>query len=124
MLWGLWALFPKVTTQHIDPRSALFFQAVGAFAATLLVLVSLNFRPILHVLAVPLASLTGALGILGGLAYLYAVSRGPVGLVSVVTALYPLLTVALAHWFLAEPVTLRQGVGIVLALLAIVLIVG
>lgn len=123
-LWGLWAFIPKLTVQYIDPRSALFFQAVGAFAFGLVVLASLGFRPMLHERALPLALLTGVLGVGGGLAYLYAVARGPVILISILTALYPALTVLLAYVFLGETVSPRQWLGIILAAIAIVLIAG
>lgn len=124
VLWGLWALFPKITTSIIDPRSALFFQALGAFFVALVVLATLNFRPQLDARAVPLALLTGVLGMSGGIAYMYAISRGPAMLVSVLTALYPLLTVILAWAFMGETVSLRQWAGIVLALLAMALLAG
>ncbi len=124
VLWGLWALFPKITTSIIDPRSALFFQAVGAFMVALVVLATLNFRPQLDARAVPLALLTGVLGMSGGIAYMVAISRGPAILVSVLTALYPLLTVVLAWAFMGETVSLRQWAGIVLALIAMALLAG
>lgn len=124
VLWGLWAFVPKITVQYVDPRSALFFQALGAFLFGLVVLASLEFRPMLHERALPLALITGVMGVAGGLAYLYAVARGPVGLISVLTALYPLITVLLAHFFMGETISLRQWLGIGLALLSIVLIVG
>ncbi|MFN3593712.1 MAG: EamA family transporter [Thiobacillaceae bacterium] len=124
VLWSLWAYIPKITTQHIDPRSALVFQAVGAFACGLVVLATLGFRPMLHERALPLALLTGVLGMAGGLAYLYAVARGPVTLISVLTALYPALTVLLANLFLDEAVSPRQWFGILLGLIAIVLVIG
>lgn len=124
VLWGLWALFPKITTSYIDPRSALFFQAVGAFGVALVVLATLGFRPQLDARAVPLALVTGVLGMSGGIAYMYAIARGPAMLVSVLTALYPLLTVVLAWLFMGETVSVRQWLGIALALVSIVLIVG
>lgn len=124
VLWGLWALFPKLTTSYIDPRSALFFQALGAFGVALVVLATLGFRPQVDARAVPLALLTGVLGMSGGIAYLYAISRGPAMLVSVLTALYPLLTVVLAWLFMGETVSGRQWLGIVLAMVSIALIVG
>jgi transporter family protein len=124
LTWGLWALLPKITTSLMDPRSVLFYQALGAFLAALAVLASLGFRPMFDARAVPLALLTGALGMAGGLAYLYAISRGPASLVAVLTALYPLLTVALAYLFLGETISPRQWLGIALALLSIALIVG
>lgn len=124
VFWGLWALFPKITTSLIDPRSALFFQALGAFCVALVVLATLHFRPQWDARAVPLALLTGALGMTGGIAYMFAISRGPAMLVSVLTALYPLLTVVLAWAFMGEAVSLRQWAGIVLALVAMALMAG
>lgn len=124
LTWGLWALLPKITTGLIDPRSVLFYQALGAFLTALAVLATLGFKPMVDARAVPLALLTGALGMAGGLAYLYAISRGPATLVAVVTAMYPLLTVALAYFLLGETVSLRQGLGIALGLIAIALIVA
>lgn len=124
VLWGLWAFIPKITVQYLDPRSALFFQALGAFAFGLAVLASLEFRPMLHARAVPLALLTGLLGVGGGFAYLYAVARGPVGLIAILTALYPILTLLLAFLFLGETVTPRQFAGIILGIIALVLIAG
>jgi len=124
VFWGLWALFPKITTRLIDPRSALFFQAVGAFSVALIVLATLDFRPHWEPRAVGLALLTGMLGMTGGIAYMYAIARGPAMLVSVLTALYPLLTVVLAWAFMGEQVGLRQWAGICLALLAMILLAG
>ena len=71
-----------------------------------------------------LALATGVLGLLGALSFLFAVARGPVGLVTVLSALYPVLTVVLAAIFLGETITLRQGCGMALGLLAMVLILG
>ena len=51
-----------------------------------------------------------------------AVSKGPVTLVATVSALYPVVSIALANFFLHETVTLRQGVGIALALLSMILV--
>jgi transporter family protein len=58
------------------------------------------------------------------LAYLFAVSRGPVTIISTVTALYPILAVLLAYLFLNEPISVKQGLGILLGPVAIVLISG
>ena len=38
------------------------------------------------------------------------------------TALYPIITIALAAVLLKEPVTLKQGFGMVLAVLSIILL--
>lgn len=124
LAWGLWALLPKIVTRHIDPRSAIVYEALGALTVALAMLVSLGFRPAWHGGAAALAFLTGVLGILGGLAYLYAVQRGPVSLIAVLTALYPLVTVALAYVWFDETLSARQWLGVLLALLAMALIVA
>jgi transporter family protein len=122
LLWGVWAFLPKLTIRYVDPASAIVFHALGGLIVALVTLAVLGFRPAADPRGVSLAVLTGVLGIGGALAYLYAVVRGPVAVIATVTALYPVLTVALAAVLLHEPLTLRQGLGIVLGLVAIVLV--
>jgi bacterial/archaeal transporter family protein len=66
--------------------------------------------------------MTGMLGFLGAFCFLNAVSTGPVTLVATLSALYPAISVLLAVFWLHEPVTLRQGIGIALAFAAMVLV--
>lgn len=120
--WGLWAFLPKLTTRYLDPRSALVYEVLGTMLVAVVVLFSLGGRPAVDPRGIGLAVLTGVVGVIGALGYLFAVVRGPVTLISTVTALYPVLAVLLAALILHEPVSLRQGLGILLALVAIVLI--
>lgn len=124
LCWGLWAFLPKLTTRYIDPRSAVVYEALGGLLVAAVVLGLLALRPATDPRGVGLALLTGVLGVAGALAYLLSVVRGPVTLVATVTALYPVLTVALSAVFLREPVTAQQWLGIGLALLAIALVTG
>jgi transporter family protein len=64
----------------------------------------------------------GALGLGGSFAYVYAIAKGPVGIISVFTALYPILTVLLAYSILHEPISVKQAIGICFALVAIFLL--
>jgi transporter family protein len=59
---------------------------------------------------------------LGALFYLIAITRGKISTIVTLTALYPLISIALAWMVLKEPITLKEGVGMVLALIAIVLL--
>lgn len=122
LFWGIWAFLPKLTTRYVDPASAIVYHALGGLVVALVALAMLGFRPAADPRGVGLAVLTGVLGIGGALAYLYAVLRGPVAVIATVTALYPVLTVALAAAFLHEPLTLRQALGVVLGLVAIALV--
>lgn len=120
--WGIWAFLPKLTTRYIDPNSAIVYEAAGGLIVALAVLILIVFKPATEPRGVALALSTGVLGAMGAFAYLYAVAKGPVALVSTATALYPILAIVLACFFLNESVTLRQGIGIVLGLIAMALI--
>ncbi len=120
--WGLFTFFPKVTVKYMGASSAMVYQGIGGFLVAAVVLYRLGFRPETHPTGTALALVTGMIGIVGSLFYLWAVSKGPVSLVVTFTALYPLLTIVLAAALLGEPITPRQGLGILLGLSAIVLI--
>jgi len=122
LFWGLYGFFPKITLRYISPLSTIFFEALIGIPVAIAVLVALKFKPDVHPTGILLASLTGLLGILGALSFLFAVRRGQVGLVSAFTALYPALTILLAMLLLGERLELRQWVGVGLAILAMLLV--
>jgi transporter family protein len=119
--WGVWALLPKFALRYVDARSAIVYQAIGVATVAFLLAASMAFKPAWDWRGASLGVITGMLGFGGAIFYLFALSRGPVGLVAVSTALYPALTILLAWLLLGEPLTPRQGVGLVFALIALVL---
>jgi transporter family protein len=121
VLWGIQGFVAKLTTQYINPMSALLYNIVGAFIVGIVILYLLNFSPQVHAKGITLAVFMGALGILGILGMLYAMRQGKVSVVTVISALYPLVSILLAYFILKEPVTLKEGVGIAFALVALVL---
>ena len=122
LLWGVWAFLPKLTMQYIHPKSAVVYEALGGLLVAAAVLAFVGFRPETNARGMALALITGVLGLLGAFGYLYAVSKGPVALISTMTALYPIVTILLAYLVLGEPITMKQGIGLIMALVAIVLI--
>lgn len=123
-IFGFWGFFPKLAVRYIAPESAIVYQVGGALLVGLLVLAKTNFHPDIHPLGILFAVLTGVTGILGTLYYLAAAKRGPISLIVSLTALYPIVTIILAAFFLHEPITGRQFLGLGFALLAILLLVG
>ena len=121
VLWGIQGFVAKLTTQYINPMSALLYNIVGAFIVGIVILYLLNFSPQIHAKGIALAVFMGTLGILGALGMLYAMRQGKVSVVTVISALYPLVSILLAYFILKEPVTLKEGVGIAFALVALVL---
>ena len=122
VFWGLYAFLPKFYEEHLSPRSGIVYQGLGSLLLAMFVLFSLNSRPDVHPRGIVLAVITGVLGSLGALCYLVAVTRGPVSLIAAFAALSPVLTILLAKVILNDPITPRQGLGIVLAIGAMVLI--
>lgn len=121
-LWGFWGFLPKLTTRYLDPSSAIVFEVAGGLLLGTVTLAGLHFRPQIHPLGIGLAMLTGLLGAGGAFCFLQAVLRGPVTLVATLSALYPVVTIGLASFFLHEAITLRQAIGIGLALLSVILV--
>jgi len=122
VLWGLWSFIPKITTKYISPKSAIVFEVLGGMLIAVIVLFSLKFKPDIHPKGVLLAITTGILGFAGALCFLYAASKGPISLIAVLSALYPVITIVLAMIFLNESISIKQGLGIVLGLGAMILI--
>ena len=121
LTWGLWGFLPKLATIYFEPKSVLIFQSVGSIIVTLLVLVSVNFRPETHLMGVTFAVLAGLTGSIGAFFFLQAMTQLKASVVVTVTALYPIVTIILSALVLKETVTLKQSIGMVLALLAIIL---
>ena len=122
VLWGLWSFIPKITTKYISPKSAIVFEVLGGMLIAIIVLISLKFKPDIHPKGVLLAITTGILGFTGALCFLYAASKGPISLIAILSALYPVIAIVLAITFLNESISIKQGLGIVLGLGAMILI--
>ncbi|MCO6431147.1 MAG: EamA family transporter [Deltaproteobacteria bacterium] len=120
--FGLWGFFPKLATNYISPSSALVYEAIAGCLVGLAAFVSLGFRPEVSGPGVLYAGLAGATGLLGGLFYLIAASKGKISVVVTVTALYPVITILLAALFLKEPITIKQAAGMLMAVGAIYLL--
>jgi len=121
-LWGLWSFIPKITTKYIDPKSAVIYEVIGGIIIAVTVLFFLNFKIDVHPMGMALGVTTGLIGFLGALCFLYAVSKGPVTLVATLSALYPIISIVLAVFFLNETLTVKQGIGIVFGLVAMFLV--
>lgn len=124
MLWGLWGFFQKLATNYMGPKSVYIFAASSIFMVVLFTLFSLDFRPELHPKGILYSILAGLTGSVGGLFFVHSVNRGKASVVITMTALYPVVTILLSFLILKEGITLKQGFGIVLALISMVLLSG
>lgn len=120
--WGLWGFLPKVTVKYIDPKSAVVYGVFGSILVAIILFFLLKFRVEIDAIGISAAVATGILGSLGGLLFLYALSKGPITKIVTLSALYPVLSILLAVIFLKETISMRQGLGILFALLAMALV--
>lgn len=122
VLWSLWGFLPKLATAYLSPSSILIYEMIGSILVGVLVLSSLHFRLEFHPKGMLYGVLTGMAGLLGSLAFLFAVREGQLAVVVTLTALYPVVVIALSFFLLDEPITLKQGISIFLASVAILLV--
>jgi len=122
LTWGLWGVFSKIASNYAKPRQALLFQTAGVLIFALLVLTLENFRIEWHAVGFTWAALGGFFAFIGFLTFFAALEQGKASTVVTLSALYPLVTIILSIAFLHEKLTPRQGIGIVLALIASVLL--
>lgn len=120
--FGLWGLFTKLTINHIDSRSALVYQTMGVLIIGCLTYTLLGFKTAVNLKGVSFGLLTGITYGLGCLFYFIAADKGKIETVVTLTALYPLITIILSYILFREAISLKQCIGIVLALFAIFLL--
>lgn len=120
--WGIVGLLQKLSTNYISAESSLIWLVVGFFL----------LQPFLYpgpavfnysARSLTWALLSGVLNALGAWALFAAMkSGGKASIVSPFTALYPLVVVLVAPIILRESISLLQGVGVLCALTAVVLL--
>jgi drug/metabolite transporter (DMT)-like permease len=105
-----------------DPYWAAFVLRVGS--TSLLAAVALAMRPPLRVPARTAAALApiGLLDLAGNTLFAVATTKGLIGVVSVLSSLYPVATVALARTVLGERLRTAQAAGVAGAFAGVVLI--
>lgn len=123
VLWGVWGLFQKFATNEMSPRSVYIVSSFGAFAVVLAFLSAGKFSFRVNFEGTFYGVLAGMCSSLGGMLFLQALSRGEAAIVITFTALYPVVTIILSFLLLHETISLKQGIGIVLAMLSMVLLI-
>jgi uncharacterized membrane protein len=136
LVWGFWGLFFNLTSRHIDSYSAIVWEVLGATAVAAIVCLGIlrwssldtGGRGALYGMA---TGVTYTVGLVLAFAALRAgldshslsSASGRISSVLVLTALYPVVAVALNFLILSEPVSGRQLLALGLAMLAVIIIV-
>jgi bacterial/archaeal transporter family protein len=123
-LYGLWGFLSKFATNYIDPKTTLIYDIAGSILVALVLVFTNNFRWQGDVRGISYAVLIGIAGAVATLCFLVAVSKSSTAIVLGITSLYPVVTIILGFLILKEPISLRQGMGILLAVGALMLLSG
>jgi uncharacterized membrane protein len=123
VLWGVWGIVSKFADKELQPASTQVISTIGVVATSLLFLLSPRVKQGTNFAAGSLAALgVGLTASVGNLALLLSLRNGgDVSIVLPLTGLFPLVTIFLAMLVLRERMNWIQGVGVVIALVAIYL---
>lgn len=128
VLWGTWGLVSKIASAGVDAYVNQLLYTVGLAPIMIFVAISLARRRgdekrEGRTRGIFWAFLTGILGGVGNIAFFQAlVEGGKASVVAPVTALFPMVTVLLALFFLRERLGRVQWAGLGLAFVAIYLL--
>lgn len=120
--WGPYVICSKLGSVEIPALTMQFLFTIGGIPVALGVLATRRFRLEPSFKGISYGLIIGILSAIGGTALFAAYgTRANTAVVTVVTGLYPLVTVILAVWLLRERLTKRQMIGLVFAAAAFVL---
>ena len=122
LTWGVWGVFSKFASAHSKPRQILIFQSVGVLAFALVVLCVERFHIEWSTPGFTWSVAAGFFTFIGFLTFFAALEHGKASTVVTLSALYPVVTILLSVIFLRERISLKEGAGIVFALIASVLL--
>lgn len=121
--WGIGSLFYKVANDNIHPLMVSTVVTLVYIVLTPLPFFFLKFNTSLNSTGVLFSIMGGLCMCIGSLGYFYALRGGShVGLVTVLTSLYPALTLILSCLFMKETLSFKQGIGIALAVVSFALL--
>lgn len=122
LCWGGWALLSKLGSREIPPETMQFLFTAGTVPVCLALLIGRRGKLEKNPRGITYGVLNGILSGIGGLALFAAYhTNGNTSLITVATALYPMITVVLAISILRERFRPIQAVGLVFAVIAIVI---
>lgn len=117
--WGLWSVLAKVASARLSVDQMQILFTLGMVPLAGAALIGMRGKLERDARGAGYGILNGVFTGLGLLAYDAAMSRGKASIVGPVTALFPVVTVALAMIVLRERINRVQAAGVVLALAAI-----
>ena len=125
VLWGVWGISSKLSNMHNAPVFVTLASNIlyALLSLPLLFKLKNESAPINWSLpAISWILLTGIVGVSAKLIFNYALSKGSASVVVPATAIFPVVTVLLAVFFLKEKISIVQGLGMLLCVAGVYLV--
>lgn len=123
VFWGITGVTQKLATNRISSELSFVWFAYAMIAISMVLALSVTLHWHMRTMTVVLAVVGGTLNGLGALTSFKALeSGGKASIVISLISLYPLLTVLFAVTVLHEKLSIHQGFGIVIAVVAGILL--
>jgi transporter family protein len=120
LMWGVWGIAAKMAIKEVGLQVLVWSQVAALALFPLYFLLFKELLPIkLSGPGIGWALVAGALGVLGTLILYLLLRAAPTSIVIPLSALYPVVTVVLAYFFLHEEMPPTRILGVVCALAAI-----
>ncbi|HAU1712502.1 TPA: EamA family transporter [Legionella pneumophila] len=120
-LYGAWGYWGTRAANFINPLSITFYSSIGVLISGIIALILLSFKPELSVKGSTYGLLNGLANGIACIFFILALRNGPTMPVVLVTSMYPMITLIFCMIFLKQELSLKQGLGMVFALIALVL---
>lgn len=120
VFWGIWGAFIEIPEKAGFPATLGYsVWALTMIPCALVALYLIGWKLEYDVRSILLGSTVGLLGAGGQLLLFQALRSGPAYIVFPIISLFPIVTIALSTSILKEKASVRQWIGIVLALIAV-----
>ncbi|MEQ8337222.1 MAG: DMT family transporter [Cyclobacteriaceae bacterium] len=120
VFWGIWGAFIEIPEKAGFPATLGYsVWALTMIPCALVALYLIGWKLEYDVRSILLGSTVGLLGAGGQLLLFQALRSGPAYIVFPIISLFPIVTIALSTGILKEKASIRQWIGIVLALIAV-----
>ena len=122
LFWGLWGFVLKLAYSNLSWTETYFLSTLASFIVMLVVVSYYRAIPMSLNTSMATALVAGVFGGAGYIFFVKALEHGKASVVIPLTALYPAVTAIIALIILREKISLYQGIGIVLAIAAAILL--
>ncbi len=120
--WGLWGFFLKLASNYLDWTQVYVLSGIVTLVSLVVVFFLGKPQIDVHSQGFAYALLAGVVNVVAVVAFFIALGVGKASIVVPLTALYPVITIIISFLILSERITPLKGVGVALALAAILLL--